>query len=650
VSRRFVAIVGGALSGGLVGAICLLSVYAFHPDIDWELDRDFPGITQGIHPVELDGQRTVRWTEAKAMVSLPGLDRHLPWACSVTLRGPRPAGETPPTAILRVDGVPMATVRTGNQYQPVDLVAPPAPRDGLVLAIDSEPAMIRGERVLGVQIDRLLCRPSAGMLARAPWRALGAGAASAGLLGAVLGAIGMTPWGAALGAALLAAAQAFPLSRAPAPYTAYPETVLRFAYWIALLVGLAALLLRWRMRRPLSAEARVVVALSGAMLYLDLVGLFHPMKLVVDALFHANRLEWVLHGRYYFTQPMPSGVEFPYAIALYLFAAPWSSLTTDLVGLLRVLVCASQVLAGALLYPLMVRAWGDKLAATIAVALLFTAPVPYLTIGYANLTFAFGQSAVMATLVTAAWPQGGRRWPQIAGLFALTSLAFLSHVGIFPVLFVTLVAAGLLYLWRGRPSLSSPGRALILVATLSAAFSLVTYYGHFEEAYVTLRRVTARASLTAATSPVSVDGAAKASVGAASPSAPKPIPSRLLGGLVRSVKAVGWPAALLAVAGVGLLLRRGGPDRLALTLAGGGVAYVLFFTFASVTPVAPRFLKYNDEFIGRLSYLILPIVAILGARGAAWGWRARGALRLVTLALGLAAGAIGFRAWLAWFA
>jgi hypothetical protein len=111
---------------------------------------------------------------------------------------------------------------------------------------------------------------------------------------------------------------------------------------------------------------------------------------------------------------------------------------------------------------------------------------------------------------------------------------------------------------------------------------------------------------------------------------------------------VGWPVFLLAVAGLGLLLRRGGPDRLALTLAGGGVAYVLFVTFASVTSVEPRFLKYNDEFIDRLCYLTLPIVAVLGARGAAWGWRARGGARLVAVLLVLAAGAIGFRQWLAW--
>ena len=64
-----------------------------------------------------------------------------------------------------------------------------------------------------------------------------------------------------------------------------------------------------------------------------------------DAVFHAHRLEWVLGGRYFFTQPMPSGVSFPYAIALYVAAAPFASLTRDHVALLRIVVCAAIAFA-----------------------------------------------------------------------------------------------------------------------------------------------------------------------------------------------------------------------------------------------------------------------------------------------------------------
>src|SRR4029453_15971721 len=67
---------------------------------------------------------------------------------------------------------------------------------------------------------------------------------------------------------------------------------------------------------------------------------------IVDALFQGDRLEWVLSGRYYFTQTMPDGVRFPYAIALYVFSMPWTYFTRDYVTLLRIVVCAAGAPGG----------------------------------------------------------------------------------------------------------------------------------------------------------------------------------------------------------------------------------------------------------------------------------------------------------------
>ncbi|MBF6216490.1 hypothetical protein IU487_36585, partial [Nocardia puris] len=82
-------------------------------------------------------------------------------------------------------------------------------------------------------------------------------------------------------------------------------------------------------------------------------------------------------GRYYFTQVMPGGVEFPYAIGLYVFAAPWSWLTNDHVTLLRVVVIAAEAGAGALLYAMIARSCGDGRAGALAVALYSLVPLPY---------------------------------------------------------------------------------------------------------------------------------------------------------------------------------------------------------------------------------------------------------------------------------
>ncbi len=65
---------------------------------------------------------------------------------------------------------------------------------------------------------------------------------------------------------------------------------------------------------------------------------------------NAHRLDYVLAGRYFFTQVMPGGVQFPYAIALYVFASPWAAFTRDHIALLRVVVAAAEAAAGLLLY------------------------------------------------------------------------------------------------------------------------------------------------------------------------------------------------------------------------------------------------------------------------------------------------------------
>ena len=57
-----------------------------------------------------------------------------------------------------------------------------------------------------------------------------------------------------------------------------------------------------------------------------------------------------MDGRYLFTQPMPSGVRFPYAIALYVVALPFGWIVEDHVALLEVVVLVSRALAGLLLY------------------------------------------------------------------------------------------------------------------------------------------------------------------------------------------------------------------------------------------------------------------------------------------------------------
>ena len=164
------------------------------------------------------------------------------------------------------------------------------------------------------------------------------------------------------------------------------------------------------MRRPLTGPSGVAVAIAVLALVLGVDGVLHPGKPVVDAVFHAHNLATVLAGQYFFTQPMPSGVEFPYAPGLYVVAVPWAGLARDHVMLLRVVVAVAHVLAALSLYPLVRRRWELPWAGVWAVAAYLLAPLPFVVIGNANQTYAFGQSIATIAIASAmTWRLGWRQ-------------------------------------------------------------------------------------------------------------------------------------------------------------------------------------------------------------------------------------------------
>jgi hypothetical protein len=284
------------------------------------------------------------------------------------------------------------------------------------------------------------------------------------------------------GALLLAAAQAVSFSTVPAAYTDYLGSMMRTAAWIAAAAVLMVKIVERRTRQPLDTPAAVVAAFSAGALFVELSALLHPAKLPVDAVFHAHRLQAVLDGHYFFTQPMPDGVRFPYAIALYVVAAPWTALTQDHVALLRIVVSAAHAVSGALLYMMVVRTWGDRFTGAGAVVLFHLVPLPYVILGNANLTYAFGQSmAFMALAAATVWRLRLRDVAQFAGLLMLATVAFLSHVGVFPILLATLIAVAAVYRLLGGTGLRAPARVVLLAAALAAIVSVVSYYGRVGE-------------------------------------------------------------------------------------------------------------------------------------------------------------------------
>jgi hypothetical protein len=375
----------------------------------------------------------------------------------------------------------------------------------------------------------------------------------------------------------------------------------------------------------------------------------------VDALFHAHRFDGVLAGRFYFTQLSTSATPFPYAIGLYLFAAPWSWMTDDHVTLLRIVVVAADVLASALLYVLIVRAWGDRLAGAVAIALSSLVPLWYLIVGSANLTNAFGQSVSTVTIVAAVIWAKRRGWAgRLVGLTLLATLGLLCHVSTFALLLTMLVAVAFLYWWKGGPLLRPAARSVLMAALAATVLSTALYWGHFGP----LQRRGSRcaAALSARLAPV--DAATARADAAATDKAPVrggvfvPLHLRAVGALRQTVVNVGWPILILALAGVWRVWRGpspgSGPDPLALALGAMGLTCLLFLAFAVLTAVDVQYQQDAWEFIGRVELLTYPASVVLAARGAVWARGAGPALRLASVGLLAAAAFLGLRAWFGW--
>jgi hypothetical protein len=650
--------VAAALLGALAGAACLVVAAGWHPAVGFEMDHALPSYASGFYPLERNGRETFVWTMEHAEVTLAGLDRRVPWTCEVRFRGARGSEDQQPDLMVAVDGLRAGTWRATNDLQDVRVTAAVTPaKPGLVLTLTSSRVFTPGPsdpRTLGVQVARLWCAPASGIILP-PRRALGHAAAAAAIIGAGFGLIGVTAGSAAGGAVLMAAGQAFVLVSGGALYGGHP----RLAVSLALALVLAAVALTWvlqlRRRDRLRNTARFVVTFSAGALYLQLLALLHPAKSVVDALFHAHRFDDVLAGRLYFTQLSTSATPFPYAIGLYVFSAPWAFLTTNHVALLRVVVSSAEVIAGGLLYAMVVRTWGNRTAGAVAAALFSMVPLSYGIVGNANLTNAFGQAVSIVTIAVITIQAERLRRPLVfAGLAALTALGLICHISTLVLLPGTLLVVAALF-WRfgGQPLRGAP-RALVLVTVVALVAATAIYWGHFGDVYrVQLDRLRAAVSSSAsATGETAVAGAQAQRGGVLSGMGRTTIPvgQRAKLAFAESVGGVGWPIVLLSLVGAWRLFEEGGRGRLDLVIGAWALVCVVFLTASVLSPGNKAYQQDAYEFISRVVHATMPAAVLLAARGAAWGWRSGPAARLASVLLLSWAVFVGFRAWAAWLA
>jgi hypothetical protein len=639
--RAMLRTMAAACAGAAMSAVCLLVAFGRHPVVSFDLDGDAPPTMSGmsgVYPTERDGRHAFVWTRAQATFNVPGLDRHTTWSCTTRFRGARPDAATPePDVAFAVDGITVSAIRATNEYQSVIVVVPAKPAErGLTLTLVSTPTFRPGvadSRELGVQLDLLSCRPDAGWITPS-WDTMVKTAFAGAVFGAAISLTGLGAALALLAMAFVAVSHAALLAAGLASYGAYPTTVVWLAVWIAgLMVVSQRAIERWG-RAPFPTAARCALVVGSIALFLNLAGLFHPSKSLTDVVFQAHRLGFVLSGNYFFTQPMPNGVEFPYAIGLFVFAAPWSVITRDHVALLRVVVCATNAIAGLLLYPVIVRSWGDRLAGALAVLLFGVVPIWFSVVGNANLPNAFGQSvATIALVAIVVWPLGWpRRWTdmmQVAALLLVVSLAFLSHVSTVSLLSATLVVAAVLFAWRGGAAMRVPALVVLVVTIGAGVIAVMLYYGHHD--FIAIYRK------------------ALSNVQASTGQQTSPVSARTMNALSQFVGDIGWPIIVLAVLGAWRTWTERAGDRLVLVIAASVLVCAAVYAQNLLTPVDTRFERYAAEFLGRVDDATYPVIVIVAARGASWSWRTGSIGRVASGLLVIAAVVVGARAWLGWF-
>jgi hypothetical protein len=637
-----------AVVGAVAAALSLVAAYTVHPGLTFEMDRPLPSFMTGMHGLERDAFGSFSWSSGRVEARIPGIDRLVEWSCTIRLRGPRPESQPPAVVRIDVDGVPVVgPLATTAEYNDIGVRIPPATTNGMSIVLNVEPTFRPGtadRRDLGVQIDRWLCRPAADFL-RPPENALARASLAAAIFAAGLALIGLSLSSTLFAAAFVALGQTVMLAVSSGIYTDLPARLPWIALWTILpAVAIARALERLR-RVPLSSSARFVLAASASALMLKLAGLLHPSKPIIDALFNAHRLGRVLDGDLFFTQPMPDGVQFPYAIGLYIFAAPWAWIAANHVALIWTVTAAAEAVAAALLYPVIVRAWGDRRAAAMAVVLLQLTPLSLEVLGNANLPNIFGQALSVVTIGAAVtWRLAPSRLSTLAGLFALTTAAFCTHISTVTMLPVVLGVMVVIYWWRGGAEnrATAGAIAMALVAGLVAAWLL--YWRHFMDVY----RAAASKMFagTVSTELLTEAGAVKGEMSAG---------GRIWNLVEQAVSSAGAPLLILAAIGAWALIRRRTRDRLTAALIAWAALWTVFSAATVFAKVDREFIRYAAEYLGRINLATLPLIAILAGKGASLGWDAgthassRRALQIAALVLVAWALVLAVNEWTYWF-
>ena len=657
--------VAATLASALAGVLLFGAVSIRHRHVGFDMNRLIPRpAAAGFHGPESDGGETVQWTAGRALLRLSDLDRRVAWSCVTRLRAPRAANAPPTSVELHVDNGLVTTAALTAAFDELRFSLPPRSARGATIAIASEPNWNPGggdPRTLGVQVDWVRCEPASrwvlpplgqSLYAAVIPAAMGLAVALAG--GWLIEAL-IIPAIVAFGFAVLSTSGA-------APFLKYSSTTAVMALSVAGAFLLIVRIIEAIRRRPLQRPALIAAALSAGALILKLAALFHPSMPLGDSVFQAHRLSDVLSGQYIFRQQVGE-TRFPYAIGLYVFAAPWAGLTSHtteaLVVLLRIVVASSEAIAGGLLYLVAVRAWNRPSIGVAAVALFHAVPLPYMVIANGNLTNAFAQSVALIALAAATLARPTpHRALKIVGIALLLALAFSAHITTIVLLLSTIAAVVAIGFVTGGESRAA-AMSLVAATVLALAFAWVTYYGQFMDDYLqAIARMRARvADVVPAPSSAPAAGPAADATDARTRAEIlwSSRPARARAALWQIRDQLGWPLLGLTVLGLGAIRVSGAGARPSHLIIAWLAVWLVFLVVGAVSRTGPQYGPYVIEFLGRVNLAVYPAVILLASRGLVGVWQPSAhatrfvlARRAVAIVLAAAAWGVGSAAWTGW--
>ena len=307
----------------------------------------------------------------------------------------------------------------------------------------------------------------------------------------------------------------------------------------------------------------------------------HPLATIGDGIFQVHRSAMVQNGSYFFTSITPRPFfEFPYAIGLFVTAMPfWDGFTQDVdhVWLLRTLSLVADALVGVALYAVAWRVWARPATALLIAALWPFARAPLEALCNANLPNVFGQGLFGVAVAGLVWSVAGPR-PVMLTL-ALSALvlaaAFLSHFSTFSVGVPLVGAVALALAVRGGAEGRRQGLRVLAVGALAVLLAYGVYYRHFGEVYrATVDRVFSEDVVEAPGSAIAATPATKF--------------RRWISGTSDDYGLPGAPLAVMAAAGLVLLVRERRRDTFTRALLAWLVVWVGFSALGILTAVQMR--------------------------------------------------------------